>query len=79
MSQEEYVDQFFYVASLIENYLRSHPEAMDNFEGISKWWITKQKMHESAHSVNNALNILIERGVVEKIGDEYYQYVKSRH
>ncbi len=73
MSQEQFGDQTLYVARLIEEYLRSHPEAMDSFEGISKWWITRQKLHESAYSVNNALTILIIKGVIEKTGSEYYR------
>ena len=76
MSQDYCVDQSLYVARLIEEYLRSHPEAMDSFEGISKWWITRQKMHESAYSVNSALNILIRKGVIEKTNNEYYRCTK---
>ncbi len=76
VSQDYCVDQSLYVARLIEDYLRSHPEAMDSFEGISKWWITRQKLHESAYSVNNALNILIHKGVVEKTDNEYYRCTK---
>ncbi|ODS25030.1 hypothetical protein AB835_00555 [Candidatus Endobugula sertula] len=76
MSQEYCSDQSIYVAHLIEEYLRSHPEAMDSFDGISKWWITRQKLHESVDSVNSALHILINKGIVEKIEDEYYRYTK---
>ena len=76
VSQNYYRDQSLYVAHLIEEYLRSHPEAMDSFEGISKWWITRQKLHESAYSVNSALNILMDKGVVEKVDNEYYRCTK---
>jgi len=76
VTQKYRSDQFIYVAHLIEEYLRSHPEAMDSFDGISKWWITRQKLHESANSVNSALDILINKGVVEKVEDEYYRYTK---
>lgn len=69
-------DQVFYIAYLIEEYLKSHPEAMDSFEGISKWWITRQKLYESANSVNHALNLLIKRGVVERVGEKYYRYAR---
>ncbi len=73
MTQDYCTDPSFYVAHLIEEYLRSHPEAMDSFEGISKWWVTRQKMHESTCSVTNALNILIEKGVIEKTDNQYYR------
>lgn len=78
MSQDYYRDQPLYVARLIEEYLRSHPEAMDSLDGITRWWITRQKLKESAYSVNSALNILVNKGVVEKIGDEYYRCTKAR-
>ncbi len=73
VSENYYRDQSLYVARLIEEYLRSHPDAMDSFDGISQWWITRQKLQESAYSVNSALKILIHKGVVEKIDDEYYR------
>ncbi len=76
MPQNRY-DQSVYVAHSIEEYLKSHPDAMDSFEGISKWWITRQKLHESANSVNHALSILIHKGVVEKVDKEYYRYLNS--
>lgn len=76
MSQSYCNDQSIYVARLIEEYLRSHPEAMDSFDGISKWWITRQKMYESADAVNSALGMLVDKGVIEKVEDEYYRYAK---
>ena len=62
-----------YVATLIESYLLSHPDAMDSFEGIWRWWITQQKLHESAYSVKVALEILIEKGIVEEMGNGFFR------
>ncbi|MGS2718693.1 hypothetical protein ACVBE9_11000 [Eionea flava] len=76
MSQSYCNDQSMYVARLIEEYLRSHPEAMDSFDGISKWWITRQKLYESADAVNSALGMLVDKGVIEKVEDEYYRYAQ---
>jgi hypothetical protein len=66
-----------YVASLIEKYLQSHPEAMDSFDGIKSWWITQQKLQESAYSVSHALDILIQKGIVEQVHDDLYRYSAS--
>lgn len=62
-----------YVASLIEKYLRSHPDAMDSFDGIRTWWITQQKIQESANSVSFALDLLIKKGVVVKVNEDLYR------
>ena len=77
VSQSYCNDQSLYVARLIEGYLRSHPEAMDSFDGISKWWITRQKLYESADAVNCALSILVDKGVIEKVDNECYRYANT--
>ncbi len=67
-------DHCLYVANLIESYLHDHPDAMDDFEGIRSWWITQQKLQESAYSVSHALDLLIQKGVVERVRDDFYKY-----
>ena len=73
MSEHNQNDHSLYVARLIENYLQAHPNAMDSFEGIRRWWITEQKIHESAFSVQNALEILLDKGVVEEVGGGFFK------
>lgn len=72
-------DHELYLAGLIEKYLQSHPDAMDSFDGIMGWWITQQKLHESAYSVGFALDILVEKGVVERVRNGYYKYAGQSH
>ncbi|EGG93679.1 hypothetical protein IMCC1989_942 [gamma proteobacterium IMCC1989] len=50
---------------------------MDSFDGISKWWITRQKLYESADAVNCALSILVDKGVIEKVDNECYRYANT--
>lgn len=70
-------DHYRYVASLIERYLRSHPESMDNLEGIQQWWITRQKLKESEETVARAIELLLEKGVITR--DERGRYRYSVH
>ena len=67
------LERNLYVASLIERYLLSHPNAMDNLDGIIGWWLTQQKINESVHAVSCALELLVDKGVVEKVRDGYYR------
>lgn len=73
MSEKEF-DQSLYVAGLIEKYLQGHPNAMDSMEGIRNWWITQQKLQESAYCVSVALDLLMEKGVVERVQGDLYRH-----
>ncbi|HER45755.1 MAG TPA: hypothetical protein ENO12_02960 [Thermoplasmatales archaeon] len=55
------------VAHDIERYLLSHPQAADTLEGIARWWLQQQRFIDSLDRVYDALEILIERGMVKKI------------
>ncbi|WP_221793900.1 hypothetical protein [Oceanobacter mangrovi] len=68
-----------YVANLIERYLLTHPDAMDNFDGIWRWWITQQKLYESANSVKEALDILVDKGIVVEVENGFFKYVESHN
>ncbi|GGY41701.1 hypothetical protein GCM10011297_13380 [Bacterioplanes sanyensis] len=78
MSDNSQNDHSLYVARLIENYLQAHPNAMDSFEGIRRWWITEQKIHESAFSVKDALEILVSKGVVEEVGGGFFKCAEKK-
>jgi hypothetical protein len=56
-----------HVAGEIEHYFSSHPEAADSQEGITKWWITRQRLHENLTVVRAALDRLVSKGRIIKI------------
>lgn len=66
----------------ILNYLAQNPEAKDNLEGISEWWLLKQRIHYSVENISRAINQLVREGYLshETIGgkDSYYRVNTSR-
>jgi predicted transcriptional regulator len=74
MSDTEEFDHYLYVAKLIEKYLQSRPDAMDSLDGIMNWWVTQQKLRESEESVNRALQLLLEKGVITRDSHGCYHY-----
>ncbi len=62
----------------IEQYLLTHPNAADTIEGIAKWWLQQQRYMDSVECIHNALDVLIERGLVKKRtnadGKNIYRY-----
>lgn len=65
MPRKEY--EIIRVAEEIERYLQTHRHAADTLEGIAKWWLLQQRYQDSTDCVHNALVLLTERGLVEKI------------
>ena len=55
------------VAREIERYLRNHREAADTVEGIAKWWLQRQRFEDAMETVESALEILVDRGLVERV------------
>jgi hypothetical protein len=53
------------LAGEILRYLREHPNASDNAEGIAKWWIKRQRLEETLEQVQAALDRLVARSLVE--------------
>ena len=54
-----------HVADQIEGYLKSHPNAADTIEGITKWWLTGQGIEVSSLIVQQALDYLGSKSVVK--------------
>ena len=54
------------VAIAIVTYLRRHPDAKDNLDGIALWWVD-----EDREVVEKSLLLLAELGVVKKDHDLY--------
>ena len=53
------------VADHIEYYLKSHPNAADTIEGITKWWLPGQGMEVSSLIVQQALDYLGSKSAVK--------------
>ncbi len=60
------------VAREIENYLAVHPRAADSLEGITRWWLMRQRIHYELDLVEAALRHLCRKGVVaaSSLGDD---------
>lgn len=54
-------EQLEKVADEIIRYLQQHQFAADTLEGISQWWITRQRIEEDKQRVHAALKYLVER------------------
>ena len=54
------------VASEIKRYLNAHPEGADTVEGITKWWLPRQRLEESALLVRQALDDLVAQAFIER-------------
>ena len=67
------------IASEIERYLTAHPQAADDINGITQWWLLRQRLSEHTDNVKKALMLLISKGsVIEKIKlDGSSLYLKS--
>lgn len=54
-------------ARRILSYLHAHRHAGDTLEGITRWWMLRQRVRESSEITRRALERLIEEGeVVER-------------
>ena len=51
----------------ILRYLDEHPDAADTAEGIRGWWLLEQVFKESVGDVEDALDLLVSRGIVARI------------
>jgi len=54
------------LADAISRYLAEHPEAADIEQGIADWWLPASVTPASVAEVHEALELLVEEGVVEK-------------
>ncbi len=56
------------LSSHILRYLMKHPGARDSIEGIAEWWVLLQRIEDEVDNVKQALDVLVERGLVEVEG-----------
>lgn len=53
------------LAAVILRYISSRPDACDTLEGVSEWWLARQRYEDSYAGVATALDLLIDRGLAE--------------
>lgn len=52
------------IAEEIARYLSEHPDAADSLDGIRQWWLPRLRLQEAIAQIEEALEELVERGVV---------------
>ena len=66
----------------ILKYLGAHPQAADTVEGIASWGLLRQRYQEEIQKVQQALDDLVERGLVTKTtladGTTLYKHLGQR-
>jgi hypothetical protein len=53
------------IAETILQYLGSRPNAVDTVEGVTDWWIPRQRYQEALADVQVALDRLVAEGLIE--------------
>lgn len=67
------------LADEIAAYLREREQVADTLEGIARWWIMRQRLHEGERKVSQAMDYLCAQGLVEmrKLPDGRVLYTSS--
>lgn len=64
---EQLDDRISKIAAEIVHYLMIHDKAADTLEGVTQWWIARQRIEESQQEVRKALELLCRQGVVKTV------------
>lgn len=64
MSQDE--NEVWRVAEQIQAHFAENPLAAESLEGIASWWLLQQRFEEAWITVSNALDLLVEKGVLTR-------------
>ena len=51
----------------ILSYLRRHPDASDDMEGIARFWVTRERIEAATGTVAQAVNALVSEGLLRKV------------
>jgi hypothetical protein len=54
------------ISARILDYLGKHPDAGDNTESVSKWWLGLQSLAETVDEVTQALEDLVDKELIRK-------------
>jgi hypothetical protein len=59
-------DELGTLSKVILRYLDTHTDAADTVEGISQWWVTRQRYEDSMAAVERALTELEKQKLVKR-------------
>ena len=69
------------ISEQIVKYLQKNPDSGDTLEGIARFWLKFEKIDQSVDDVRDALEMLIEKGVLRRnetsTGKTIYELVKK--
>ncbi len=54
------------IARMILNYLCKNPNAGDTLEGITRWWLNREKIDVTVGEISGILETLIKEGKVKR-------------
>jgi hypothetical protein len=54
------------LSKVILRYLDAHSDAADTAEGISQWWVARQRYQDSKDAVERALAELVQQNLVKR-------------
>ncbi len=54
------------IACEIKRYLGKHPHGVDTIDGITRWWIPRQRIEEASLRVQQALDYLVAESRIER-------------
>ena len=54
------------LSRVILRYLDAHSDAADTAEGISQWWVARQRYEDSKAAVERALTELVQHNLVKR-------------
>jgi FAD/FMN-containing dehydrogenase len=68
------------LAHEIERYLRERGQAADTIEGITRWWLMRQRLQEAQKNVAQAMEFLSIQGLVKirKLPDGAVLYTSNQ-
>ncbi len=67
MNSPEPKDSVRSIAEAIRRYLESRPDAAETLEGISRWWLVRQRLDSPPAEIEAAVEYLVARGELERV------------
>jgi len=64
------VDDAAHIVVVIRRYIHAHPDAADTIDGIRRWWLLPVLQDESRELVADALESLVQEGVMRQVTQE---------
>jgi Fe2+ or Zn2+ uptake regulation protein len=55
------------LAAAVLAYLSECPSAMETAEGVTEWWVMRQRVRAQVEAVARVLDSLVARGVLERV------------